>query len=144
MGTRSVPLIRLGAAQYVILAVTLLITIPVVGWFMLGDQIYSLYLEEVVAPRVRRDFAFEVGWVQVGPSESGKDRWHAVTKVAPGGMLERAGVRRGDTGCLGIDTGGMNDVYAALDALERQAEVTVSLSNAAVGRQPCRTVTVRR
>jgi S1-C subfamily serine protease len=144
MVTKPVPLIKLGAAQYVVLAATLLVTIPVIVWFMVGDQIYSLYLEDIVGPRVRREFGFEVGWVQVEPTESETGRWHAVTKVVPGGILERAGVRRGDTGCLGVDTGGIHDVYAALNALQRQAEVTISLSNVAVGRQPCRTVTIRR
>ena len=144
MVTKRVPLIKLGAAQYVLLATTLLVTIPIVMWLTLGDQIYSLYLQDVVGPRVRQEFGFEVGSVQVGPTESGTSRWRAVTKVVPGGIFERAGVRRGDTGCPGVDTGGIDDVYAALNALQRQAEVTISLSNAAVGRQPCRTVTIRR
>ena len=144
MATRIPRLIKLGPAQYAVPAATVLVILPVIVWIVVGDSIYWLYVEQVVAPRLRNRFGFEVGWVHVGPGEAGEGRWHTVTKVTPGGAMERAGVRRGDTGCLGVDTGGIGDIYAALELLDRQPEVVVLLSNAAEGRQPCRSVTIRR
>ena len=135
---------KLGAAQYVIVAITLLVVLPLILWVAVPGSIHSLYVEQVVAPRLQRDFGFEVGLVHLGPHESDEEAWQAITRVAPGSVLERAGVRRGDTGCLGVDTGGMSDIYAALELLRDEAEAKVSLSNTAQGRQPCRTVIMRR
>jgi hypothetical protein len=136
--------VKLGFAQYVIVTVTLLVVLPVIVWLSVPGSIHTLYLEQVVAPRLQREFGFEVGLVHLGPRESERTSWQAIARVVPGGVLDRAGMRRGDTGCLGVDTGGLGDIYAALELLKRETEVTVSLSNAATGRQPCRTVTIRR
>ena len=144
MARSTIGPIKLGFGHYVFLAVTLLVVLPLIVWLAVPGSIYSLYLKEVVAPRLQREFGFEVGLVHLGPDESHETAWQAVTRVAPGSALERAGIKRGDTGCLGVDTGGMNEVYSALQLLQEEAEVQVALSNAAVGRQPCRTVTIHR
>jgi S1-C subfamily serine protease len=136
--------IRLGPAQYAILVITLLVLIPLVTWFTIGNIVHDYYVDEIVAPQLQREFGFQVGSVRVGPGESGPDAWVAIAHIAAGSPLERAGIRRGDTGCLGVDTGGMHELYSALALLRQQSAVTVSVSNAAEGRQPCRTVTIRR
>jgi hypothetical protein len=141
---RAVGPMKLGSAQYAVVAVTILVMLPVILWLTVGGSIHSLYVEEVVAPRLRRDLGFEVGRVHLGPDESDERTWQAITSVAAGSVLKRAGIGRGDTGCVGVDTGGIGDIYAALELLQQKAEVKVSLSNTAVGRQPCRTVTIRR
>jgi S1-C subfamily serine protease len=142
--TERVRPLRLGPVQFAVVAVTLLGVLPVVVWGAFGGAIRAQYLEQVVGPRVRHQFGFSVGRVRVGAAESGPDEWDAVSQVSPGSALERAGVRRGDTGCLGIDTGGLGDLYAALDRLRQETAIEVELSNAGQGRAPCRTVTIRR
>lgn len=144
MASMNIGQVRLGPAQYAVLAVTVLVVLPIVFWTIVGPTIYQRYLEDAIGPRVQRQFAFEVAPVPVGVNESGPDAWLAVSRVTPGSQLERAGVKRGDTGCLGVDTGGMGDIYSALDELKENPEAQVSLSNADQGRQPCRTVTIRR
>jgi hypothetical protein len=144
MSKGMLPQMRLGSSQYAILAITLLVALPVVMWFAIGNLIHDYYVDQVVAPPLQEEFRFQVGLVRTGPDESGEDKWEAITEIAAGSPPRVRGVRRGDTGCLGLDTGGMHDVYAALERLRQQPEVTLSLSNTVLGRQPCRTVTVRR
>jgi len=136
-------ILKLGLSQYAIIAATLLVVLPVIFWFIFGDWVHSLYVDQVVAPRLQQEYGFEVGLVHLGPDEAGDRAWMAVTKVTTGSVLEHAGIRRGDTGCLGVDTGGIGDLYAALEQLEHQTEVEVSLNNTAEGSQACRTVTLR-
>jgi hypothetical protein len=136
--------IRLGLTQYVLVAVTIVVVVPVIVWIVLGPAIGHFYAREVVGPRLQRKFGFEVGLIRVGGDESGPQAWEAIAKVTPGSVLARAGIRRGDTGCLGFDTGGISDIYSALEQFEDMSEVRVSLSNTAQGRKPCRTVSLRR
>ena len=62
--------IRLDVAQYAALAVTVLVVLPVIFWIVFGATIRGLYVEQVVAPRVKAQFGFEVGLVHLGPEES--------------------------------------------------------------------------
>jgi hypothetical protein len=94
--------------QWLILAVTLLVVLPLVVGIVFQNPIQDAYVHEFVSPRLQRELGFTAGWMKA----EGQQAW-VIRSVEPDGVLARAGFREGDepSGYVhGVETGFLTDL----------------------------------
>jgi hypothetical protein len=126
LATAGRPPITLGKIQLVYAGLFVLVIIPLLVWLVIGDYLYSEYVLEVKAPRLRERFGFSMERVRIG---SAPDTYevNAISSVTPGGVLARAGFRSGDVP-TGYVEGGRAAFYQELQAVLDGYDVTFRLT----------------
>ncbi len=117
---------RLGPMQFVYPAVFVLVVVPFAVWLIIGDYLYSEYVLEVRAPRLRQRFGFSMDRVRIGSSPDAYEV-SAISPLTPGGVLARAGFRPGDVPTGYVDAG-RAAFYQELQAVVDGAVVTFRLT----------------
>ncbi len=84
-----------------------LLVVVVMSLFLVWPWLYEQAVLKVLLPQHETEFGFHGGWIRPANFEYSA---YGVTSVAPGGRLERAGVKAGD-----IPVNGAVDLYEALE-----------------------------
>ena len=142
---RTSPAIALTWQQFTVLLAGLVL-LPVATCVVYEEVIGEAYLEEFIAPRLRRDFGFSVGHVAVRDMKGEQIELEVITNLQPGSPLERSGLRVGDVP-FGFHRGGLHRLYSALLALQKgspQEKIeVVNVYEMAGGRKVLREIVLR-
>jgi hypothetical protein len=136
----------LGMAQLVVLSATLGITLPLVVLLIWPREIHDAYVDHFFGDTLQRNYGFRVGEIRLHGTEGEPIRWRVITEVTPGGWLDQAGVRPGDTP-WDFHGGGIPLLYVWLRELDEDPVVSFPVINAydySAGHYKTRTITIRR
>jgi len=85
----------LSMTQWWYLAITVMVTLPIILAFSFMNQLWGFYVVRFVEPEVERELGFEGEPVPIQAIE-GPSQIYAIVAVTPGGVFDRAGVKVGD------------------------------------------------
>jgi len=117
--------LTLSRSQQLYFGLVVLVVLPLILAFAVQPQLYDAYLDHFVRTGLEREFGFTAGTIRLPAEADGLDMF-SIVAVAPGGALERAGVRPGDLP-VGYHHGFATGFYLDLLAVRRGEPVEVAV-----------------